>query len=270
MIEIAVNGVDYAVRTGGAGTPLLLLHGFTGSGAHWEPLRAALADTARCLAPDLLGHGRTAAPADAARYAMTYAAADIVALLDALDVPTAHLLGYSMGGRLALYLALHYPGRWRSLILESASPGLAEANERAARRARDDALAQQIEAEGIASFVERWEQLPLWRTQSAAQKEGLRAQRLRNRPVGLANSLRGMGTGAQPSLWARLSEVVRPVLLLAGTQDVKFLEIARRMARALPDARLAPLPGGHALHLEQPVRYAAILREWLLHHEGAG
>ena len=243
---------------------MLLLHGFTGSSANWQPLQETLAGDFRTIAVDLPGHGRTGAPADLTRYAMPAVAADLVALLDHLQAGPSHLLGYSMGGRLALYLALVHPRRWRSLILESASPGLETPTARAERRRRDEALAAWIEAEGIAAFVARWEVLPLFASQRrlpAPVRRAHRAGRLRNRPAGLANSLRGMGTGVQPSLWPRLPTLALPTLLIAGALDEKFVSIARQMARHIPSARLAIVPdAGHAVHLEQPARYAAIVR----------
>ncbi|MCL4834580.1 MAG: alpha/beta fold hydrolase, partial [Caldilineaceae bacterium] len=159
-------------------------------------------------------------------------------------------------GRLALYFALHYPEKVTSLILESASPGLATPEERAARTASDNALAMRIEREGIPAFVAFWEALPLWRSQArlpASVQQWLHEQRLGNSPTGLAHSLRGMGSGVQPSLWERLGELDMPVLLLAGEEDEKFVAINRQMAQRIPHARLEIVPrAGHTLHLEQP------------------
>src|SRR5262249_18130913 len=152
--------------------------------------------------------------------------------------------------------ALAHQDRFASLMLESASPGLAEVAERAARTASDNALADLIEREGIEAFAVRWERMPLFATQERlpqAVRERLAAQRRANRPAPLANSLRGMGTGVQPSLWERLSELKIPCLIMAGELDAKFTSIARRMAAAIPHARLALVPGaGHTVHLEEP------------------
>ena len=266
--------MNYHYDEAGRGPALLLLHGFTGSSKNWQPLQAALADDYRVIALDLPGHGRSAAPADLARYTMPAVATDIGALLDRLQSGPAHLLGYSMGGRLALYLALSAPARWRSLILESASPGLAPAAARAERRARDEALAAWIEAEGIEAFVDRWQALPLFASQRHLPEKvrwAHRNRRLRNRPGGLADSLRGMGTGRQPSLWPRLAKLSLPLLLIAGALDEKFVTIARKMARALPAGscppRLEIVPeAGHTVHLERPILYARLVREWLSRH----
>ena len=265
-MQLTLNGQRYHIHEAGSGPPLLLLHGFSGSGADWAPLLTALARDYRLLAPDLLGHGASAAPASPARYGMDRAAADLVALLDALDIARAHLLGYSMGGRLALYLACRYPQRWGALFLESSSPGLAAAEARDARVAADEALADRIETEGVAAFVDAWERLPLWASQAALPPRvaaAQRARRLTNRAPGLANSLRGMGSGVQPSLWADLPQLDRPVQLLAGALDPKFAALAAEMALRLPRATLHIQPGaGHNLHLEQPAFFADIVARW--------
>lgn len=264
MRTLQLNGIDYAVAEAGAGRPLLLLHGFTGSSAAWHAVIPDLALGHHLIMPDLLGHGRTAAPTNPDRYAMDAAAADLAALLEELDVAQADVAGYSMGGRLALYFALSYPERVRRLVLESASPGLATAAERQGRRQQDEALAARIEREGIERFVDFWEGLPLWRSQEQldeAVRARVRALRLANRPQGLAHSLRGMGTGVQPSLWQELKQVTQPVLLLVGQLDEKFVVINERMAAELPHGELALVAGaGHTVHLERPQVYVERVR----------
>jgi 2-succinyl-6-hydroxy-2,4-cyclohexadiene-1-carboxylate synthase len=266
-VRVTLGDVTYSYVEQGEGEAVVLLHGFTGSSASWGPVLPGLAERYRVVAVDLLGHGESDAPDDPGRYAMPRVAADIAALLDHLGVERAHLAGYSMGGRLALYLALASPERWRSLILESSSPGLATAEERAGRVASDEELAAFIEAEGMAAFVDNWERLPLFASQEmlpAAVRAQQRWQRLQNRPAGLAGSLRGMGTGVQPALWGRLPELALPALLLAGALDKKFVAIAQKMARLIPGATLAMVPGaGHTIHLEQPEMWLRVTREWL-------
>ena len=256
MTYIAANGVQYYVEQSGNGPALLLLHGFTGSAATWAPLIAAWRDRYSCVAVDLLGHGQSDAPADPDRYGMAATVTDLIAILDALGIARTHLLGYSLGGRVALSLAVAQPDCIGGLVLESASPGLAMAAERAARVAADEELAARIERDGVAAFVEHWEALPLWASQAAlpgTTRAALHTQRLHNRATGLANSLRGLGTGAQPSLHDQLGRLQVPTLCLAGTLDAKFVAIAEDLTVALPQAQLALIPGaGHATHLEQP------------------
>ena len=251
--------------------PLLLLHGFTGSAENWRPHAPAFVqENGSTIAVDLLGHGETGAPTDPQGYTMAAAAKSLADLLQKLGVDRVHLLGYSMGGRLALYMAIHYPELIATLTLESASPGLASADERAARKVSDDALADWIEANGIPAFVDRWEEVPLFDSQKrlpAPMRSGVREQRLRNSAQGLANSLRYMGTGVQPALWTRLVEVTMPVQLIVGALDTKFVAINQHMAELLPDCRLTVVAeAGHTVHLEKSAEFDALIISWLNRH----
>lgn len=266
-MHIEVNGVGYHLEGCGQGEPLLLLHGFTGSAGTWRPFISRWSQRYQVIAVDLLGHGQTDAPSDASRYAVEPAVQDLCALLDALHIERAHVLGYSMGGRLALSLAVMAPERVRSLILESSSPGLAAEAERAERRRSDEALAERILAEGIEVFVDYWENLPLFHTirkQPPETQQAIREQRLRSRPLGLAGSLRGMGTGAQPSWWDKLGDLRMPVQLIVGEEDKKFTAIARRMQERIRDCRVAIVSGaGHVVHVERADFFDTIVLEFL-------
>lgn len=246
----------------------MLLHGFTGNRRSWEPFYPSWSRHFQLIAVDLIGHGESDAPKDAARYSMAHAAEDLAAVLDALALPSASVLGYSMGGRVALSFAMLKPERVDALVLESASPGLASAAERQARRQQDEALAARIEREGIERFAAYWENLPLFASlaeQPEEVKERIRSIRLGNRPHGLAYSLRGMGTGAQPSWWDQLEKLASPVLLIAGTRDEKFMNIARRMEERIKESKFMPVEGaGHMVHVEQSARFDTIVREYLL------
>ena len=263
MNRLHLRGLRYALRERGGGAPLLALHGFTGAGDTWAAFARRWPGT-RLLAPDLLGHGRSDAPSNPRRYAMHETVADLVALLDALGIPSCALLGYSMGGRIALRLARAHPGRVHTLILESASPGIAAAPERAARRAADAALADRLEREGIASFVAAWEALPLWASQAALPaplRDRLRRQRLAQRPNGLANSLRGICAGADPPVLNTLTRYPGPLTIVTGALDAKYTALGRTMAAAHPRARLHVVAGaGHAVHLDAPAPFAHIVR----------
>jgi 2-succinyl-6-hydroxy-2,4-cyclohexadiene-1-carboxylate synthase len=256
-----------AYTRGGSGPPLLLLHGFTGSGAEWAGLWPRLGERRELIAPDLIGHGRSFAPADPARYTMERCVADLLGLLDELGLACVDLLGYSMGGRVALQLAAAAPERVGHLILESASPGLAEPGERAARMASDETLAAWIEQEGLEWFVDHWAAIPLFASQAAlpaAVRAELRARRLRGSTCGYANSLRGMGTGRQTSLWGRLPQLAMPTLLISGELDVKYVALGAQMAALLPNTRHIVVPAaGHTVHLEQPERFAELVLSFL-------
>lgn len=259
-MKVSVNGVTLHVEEAGAGPPLLLLHGFTGSGATWRTFAPLLGAHRQLIAPDFLGHGQSDSPADPERYRMERCVEDLVALLGALGLKRADVLGYSMGGRVALHLAAHAPQRVGALVLESATPGLADPAERLARAQADTRLAANIERDGLVAFVDYWEALPLFASQAALPEEvrlAQRRQRLASNPVGLANSLRGMGAGRQEPLWHRLPSLRLPTLLLAGALDSKFADLARQMANLLPAAQLAIVRhAGHAPHLERPEVFA--------------
>lgn len=242
----------------------VLLHGFTGSAASWEGVVDGLAGAGHTpVLVDLPGHGRHAGTADPAHFTLA-AALDAI---EAIGGWPADVVGYSMGGRLALHFALARPDRVRRLVLESASPGLEDAAERAARRREDEAIAARLEESGVEPFVDEWEARPLFESQGrlpARVRARQRARRLANDAASLAAALRGLGTGALPSLWERLGEVRAPVLLMVGETDAKFRALAGRMAEALPEARLAIVPGsGHAVHLERPDAWLAAVTRFL-------
>ena len=260
------DGLHLHVARGGDGPPILLLHGFTGSTRSWESLTAAL-DRYSTIAVDLPGHGRSSAPPEPARYALRRFADDLAATLDALQVDRAAVLGYSLGGRAALLFALAHPARVAALVLESVSPGVGDADERAARLASDAVLADTIERDGIPAFVDEWERLPLWASQtslSQTTRSRLREQRLANDARGLANSLRGAGAGVDASMLERIADIGVPTLLIAGVLDTKYAALARTLEARIPDARLALVPdAGHAVHLERSAVFADLVTRFL-------
>lgn len=262
----ASDGVRYAFRRSGVGSAVLLLHGFTGRGADWEPFRPALGRLTMPIAVDLLGHGASDAPGDAQRHAVERQAADLAAFLRAEGLAPAHVVGYSFGARIALRLAADHPDVVASLVLESPSPGMPDPTARATRRAADEELARMLDWEGIAAFVAHWESLPLLATERDAAPEErarLHAQRLANDPHGLAASLRGAGQGSMAPLHDVLPGIGAPTTVIAGALDQVGLPRARSVAQALPGARLVVVPAvGHAPHREAP---ATVLQELAAH-----
>ncbi len=232
---------------------LVLLHGFTHSGASWRRVADALGERYRPLARDLRGH--------ASASAVTPVSLDaVLGDLGTLAADRCDLVGYSMGGRIALHAALAAGRRVRRLVLIGASPGLADAGERAARRAADERLADQVQAMTIEAFAQRWAQTPVLAGLPAAVAAEVHADRLRSTPQGLARALRGLGTGALPSLWERLDQLTIPVTLVVGECDAKFLAIAERMAAALPSGEVVVVPDvGHAVHLQAPEAVATVI-----------
>ena len=271
--RVAVNPnpvAPLAVTTSGRGEPVIIIHGFTGSAAAMAPLVDRL-EGYRCIGVDLAGHGRSPSPADLAHYSVEATAASVADLAAGIDEGLCHIVGYSMGGRVALALAEAHPQVCRSLTLISSTAGIADAAERAQRGAADDALADRIDEEGLARFVEDWVALPMWDTLrsrlSAAEWQASIRQRMACDPVGLANSLRAAGTGSMTPLWDQLDGIAVPTLVLCGAVDSKFVAIGREMADLLPHCELAVLDGiGHAAHLEDPDGCAAAIRRHLIAH----
>jgi 2-succinyl-6-hydroxy-2,4-cyclohexadiene-1-carboxylate synthase len=252
----------------GSGSPVLLLHGFTGSTRSLDEIAEGLARDFRVVSLDLVGHGRSDAPRDRDAYRMERCTAQVDAACHALGLGSLPVIGYSMGGRAALALAVAQPARVAALVVVGASAGLADAAARAARVRADEALATRIERDGLEAFVDAWMALDLFASQAErlapSARVRARTQRLDNRPHGLANSLRGMGTGAQPPLHEKLADVQVPVTLVVGDEDTKFRAIARDLSSRLPDAEIEILAeAGHAAHLERPRAFLEVARRAL-------
>jgi 2-succinyl-5-enolpyruvyl-6-hydroxy-3-cyclohexene-1-carboxylate synthase len=252
---VVAKGHEWLVRSRGprGGVPLVLLHGFSGTGEFWLPVANAL-PRRLCIFPDLPGHGGTQTPMPPEAWRIDQAADALVTLFDTVGINRFALAGYSMGGRLALALALRHPERVTALALVGASPGIADKGERERRAADDLALAARIEQGGIEAFATEWEANPLFATQASlppALREAMRAQRRRQDPARLAAALRAFGTGFQPPLHDELAGLRMPVLLMAGGKDAKFAAIAAQMAKGLRGATVRIIPdAGHAVPLE--------------------
>ena len=229
--------------------PVVALHGFAGTGRAWDAVGGDL------IAPDLPGHGSASAvrPVDFATCVEHVLA----------DAPERFaLMGYSMGGRIALHVALAAPERVERLILVATTAGIEDPQERAVRRQADEALAGEVERGTIEDFVERWSATPLFADDPPEAVQRWRADMLRNEPTGLAASLRGVGTGAMEPLWDRLGELAMPAVVLAGGRDAKFRGLGERLVDALPAAEpLVVVAGaGHGLPREAPEAVRAVLR----------
>jgi len=236
-------------------TRLVLLHGFTQTRQSWRRTVTALGGRYRAIAPDLPGHGSAAQRRPASFNAC-------VAYVRAIGGDEFTLVGYSMGGRIALAAALALPSQVRRLVLVGASPGIADPGERAARRRVDDELAQRIEAIGIEAFAREWGAQALFAGQDERVAAAAHADRLRNQPAGMAAALRGLGTGVMEQLWDRLDSLAIPVTLVVGERDAKFSAIADQMAARIPDAHVVVIAGaGHAAQLERPGEVAAAITD---------
>lgn len=244
---------------------LLFLHGFLGDRTEWVDLAESFSDDYRCLLVDLPGHGENRS-LNENDYTIQNCAKALLQLLDKLDIVQADILGYSMGGRLALYFAATFPKRCRRVILESSSPGLKTKSERDERAINDDELATKLEREGLEVFLKEWYGKPMFATlkEYPGKLSELLKQRRQSNPAGLAMSLHMMSTGKQPSLWDKLGEINLPLLLLAGEKDPKFSSIAHMMADLCPTAEIRIIANaGHNLHIEQPEQFARAVRDSL-------
>jgi len=231
-----------------------MLHGFTGSGLDFDGLAQHM--PGRIWAPDIIGHGNSPAPRSVAPYSME-------AVIDQLEDwrkthlhEHFHLVGYSMGGRVALHWIAHAPEQIRSLTLISANPGLADPTDRTLRQKADHHLADHIEEIGTARFASEWSKHPLIRTQSkapAAFRSAMETRRSQNKTWGLANSLRAMGTGTMPSMWGHLSAINTPTLIMVGEQDHKYADIGAACHQAMGNSQIVVMKDvGHAPHIESP------------------
>lgn len=252
----SLGGLSLNVERVGSGPHIMAIHGFTGCAANWRPFASAAREGFSVISVDMLGHGASDSPNAPEFYSVGSTIQALREIMDKLDIRRVHWVGYSMGGRIALGAALALDERTSSLTLESASPGLLAESERASRVLSDETLAQLIQNDGVEAFIRTWENLPMWTTQTTLP-EGVRREvrnlRLANNTVGLANSLRGMGSGVQPSFHGQLSKLKAPTLIIAGAEDSKFAEIARQMSDLVHNSRLWIVPeAGHTVHLEKP------------------
>jgi 2-succinyl-6-hydroxy-2,4-cyclohexadiene-1-carboxylate synthase len=235
----------------------VLAHGFTQSAQSWSTFQRLLESRlpgATTIAVDLPGHGDAEPPADLD----LWTSADLLADRGGPGV----YVGYSMGGRVALHTALARREVVERLVLIGATAGIDDPDERAARRAADERLADHIEAVGVPTFIDEWLANPLFAGLTDAT--AMREDRLRNTPAGLAASLRATGTGTQTPLWDRLGEIECPVLVLVGQHDAKFTDLGRRLVDGLPRAEFVVIPGaGHSVHLEQPDATVDAIAAWL-------
>ncbi|MCP3028300.1 2-succinyl-6-hydroxy-2,4-cyclohexadiene-1-carboxylate synthase [Halobacillus sp. A5] len=255
----------YWVEDTGTGDPIFLLHGFTGSTKSFDRLITDLSSSFRLISIEMPGHGRTG---EVGVISMEEFSQDLKQLIEHFSYSKVNLLGYSMGGRAALSFAMLQPQYVNKLVLESSSPGLELQQERAARKSADQKLIEMLLYQGIETFVEYWERIPLFDSHKKLPEHDrliLRDERLRHNVRGLAQSLEGMGTGQQPSWWQQLSSLKKRVLLITGENDEKFVKINNRMSELLPICELFVVKGaGHTIHVEDPGTFNEIVEDFML------
>jgi 2-succinyl-6-hydroxy-2,4-cyclohexadiene-1-carboxylate synthase len=258
---VAGDDVHLNYFVAGEGTPVTLLHGFTQSGRSWLEVISKMPPGLMWIVPDLRGHGETRTR-PGAPCSMDACTRDLELLWDHLGVSRTHLVGYSMGGRLALHVAARLQERILSLVTIGAHAGLEEPA-REGRRLGDDALAQRIEQDGLEAFVNHWSSLPMF---AGLERRGpafvaqIRAERMTNHVAGLACSLRGMGAGVMEPLWDDLGRLSIPCTFVAGQLDHGYVTSARRLAATVPNGRVEVVPrAGHTVHQERPEAFARLL-----------
>lgn len=227
--------------------------GFMQRGEAWEPIASRLAARYRSTCLDF----------------ETWTFEERVGEILAAAPPGAAVVGYAMGGRLALHAALREPDRFAGLVLVGVSAGIEDRGAREDRRRSDESLAEWMERRSIEEVVSRWEAQPVFAGQSPELRERQRPGRLAHDPRRLAELLRTAGQGALAPVWDRLGRLRTPVLLTAGEHDRQYAGAARRMADAIPDARVRLVPdAGHAPQLEAPAAFEALLVDFLDEHLG--
>ena len=272
MASLIVRGrqVGYEIWHADKPSTIVLFHGFTGSAKGWGSFAEQFPEF-RIIAIDMIGHGESDAPKDPSLYEMKVQLELLKAMFDALQLTDVHLIGYSMGGRIALSFACKYPTFIRSLTLESATAGLVDEEERMARQDGDGKLAQKIEQEGLEAFIEFWERIPLFESHAllpTSVQKAMREERLSQRGVGLANSLRGIGTGKMPAMWDSLQNLMMPVHLVVGERDEKFINLNKRMVRHIQNAYFSIISdAGHTIHVENPAQFVKIVKELIFKFE---
>lgn len=245
--------------------PLLFLHGFIGSSSDWDTICNTLKNSYYCISIDLPGHGATTVTDDN-DYTMENTANAVIELLDKLNITTANLCGYSMGGRLAFYLAVHHSDRFDKIVIESSSPGLKTEQERKDRRTKDSLIINRLQMQPFESFLNDWYEIPLFKTldKQSDKFKSLFQKRLNNDPNKLALSLKYCGTGSQPPFWDDLDKIKADLLLITGSLDKKYNITAEEIILKQPKFQRAVIDGaGHNVHLELETEYINVIKEFL-------
>lgn len=257
MMTTKINGLEYAfeIHQQNPSLPfLLMLHGFMGDHHAFRHLIEPLSAFCNPVTVDLVGHGQTAKPEDSSRYQEQRQVADILALIDNLGLSTCYLYGYSMGGRLALKIALNSPHLFNGLILESINCGIENEADRIKRKKKDIERAEAIK-KNFSAFLNKWEKLELFDSplpeDDELKRDYYKMQASQLAPA-LAASLLGFGTGVMKPTCNQLDNLNLPVLLIAGSADKKYQKLNKTMAKKLDNGTFQSLKAGHRVHLDNP------------------
>ncbi|KAI7754357.1 hypothetical protein M8C21_006045 [Ambrosia artemisiifolia] len=266
---------------------IVFLHGFLGTSEDWIPIMKAMSASSRCIAFDLPGHGGSKMHTNndmdqGANLSMKVVAGILHKLLLILTTSKVTVVGYSMGARIALYIALRCNYMVKGAVLISGSPGLDNEVKRKVRSVKDDFLACAIISYGLDLFIETWYSGELWRSlRSHPQFNQIVASRMKHNDVqALAKALSDLSTGRQPSLWDDLKHNKSPLLLIVGDRDEKFKKIGHSMCLKLEEGKddsvkhlhtLVKIPdSGHAVHIENPLHVINSISEFVTRQDYDG
>jgi len=245
---------------------LLFLHGFMGSGRDWLPIAHHLEKDYYCVMPDLPGHGKNLNLAMDEPLGYNSLAAGLLSLAEKINIDKVSLIGYSMGGRLALFFAIQYAEKVQHLILESAHPGIIDEQARRKRAQIDEQRANQIRHFGIKAFVDSWYKMDFFRSMQQRSDEfaAMKIAREKNSPLWMAKVIHELSPGLQPALWDQLPKVMMDVLLIAGAQDSKYANTLKKAAQKLPQATINVIPNaGHNTHFEATKTFSKQIADFL-------
>jgi 2-succinyl-6-hydroxy-2,4-cyclohexadiene-1-carboxylate synthase len=244
-----------------------MLHGFTGSLDDWREIHGSLNPNFNYIGIDLVGHGNSDSPVNVDKYSPQALSKQINDVLNNLSIEQVIILGYSMGGRAALNFAINHPNKIKGLILEGTTAGIQSEKIRNERIKIDEELADYIESHNIEEFVELWMSKEIFNTQrrfSNVKLKDIRKKKTLNSKIGLANSLRGFGTGRMGFFGNKLSHINCPVLLITGELDTKFTKINSVLKKKFPNAKHKIVENaGHNAHLEEPMKFVKVVNEFL-------
>lgn len=241
---------------------MILLHGMAGTAADWAPVLENLDHAPAAYALDLPGHGHSPTPASSPADPFADIAHALARLVSLLGHDRAHWIGYSLGARILLGLAVHEPDVIETLTLESAHAGFTDERDRDHRKRQDEADADLVQQQGVDAFLQRWHTRSAFRHRvgKPGWPREVARKRATNTAPGLAYALRAWGLGAQPPFLARIGHIRRPTLVVAGARDEEYARQARMLHTNLPLSTLQIVDGrGHGVHVEDPKTFALLL-----------
>lgn len=270
-MNVKVEGISLnceIVKKGKETSPyIIFLHGFTGSASDWNEVIENLPSGFNYAAIDLIGHGKSDSPEEIEHYTSEKIINQIHQIIKKITDEKVILAGYSMGGRAALNFALNKPQMLNALILESSTPGIQNEEDRKERIKKDEELAGFILNNPIEKFVEYWMNLDIFNTQrrfSDQKLEEIKKKKGLNNRIGLANSLKGFGTGRMKNLWYEITNLTIPTLLISGELDTKFTQINKRISNLISYSKHVIVKNaGHNIHLEDPNNFCNLQKSFL-------